>query len=66
MPLDDDLPTASLERLRPDVHVKGAEYEVGDLPEAAVVEAAGGRIHRNAMVADRSTSGLLRRLGSEP
>lgn len=63
VPLDDDLPTASLVRLRPDVHVKGAEYDHADLPEAVAVEEAGGRIHRNAMVADRSTTGLLRRLG---
>jgi rfaE bifunctional protein nucleotidyltransferase chain/domain len=65
VPLDDDLPTGSLVRLRPDVHVKGAEYDVADLPEAAAVTEAGGRIHRNAMVADRSTTGLLRRLGAE-
>jgi rfaE bifunctional protein nucleotidyltransferase chain/domain len=61
--LDDDLPTALLEQLRPDVHVKGSEYALGDLPEAAAVQAAGGRIHRNAMVADRSTTAFLDRIG---
>lgn len=66
VPLDDDLPTAALARLRPDVHVKGAEYDLADLPEAATVQAAGGRIHRNAMVPGRSTTGLLRQLGTEP
>ena len=62
--LDDDLPTRLLEQLRPDVHAKGGEYELADLPEAAVVLAAGGRIHRSAMVADRSTSGFLERVES--
>lgn len=61
--LDDDLPTALLEQLRPDVHVKGREYDLVDLPEADVVIAAGGRIHRNAMVADRSTTAFLDRIG---
>lgn len=63
--LDDDLPTASLLQLRPDVHVKGAEYGRADLPEASAVEDTGGRIHRSAMVADRSTTSLLHRLGIE-
>lgn len=57
--LHDDVPTSLLEQLRPDVHVKGSEYEVADLPEAAAVLDAGGRIHRAAMVPDRSTTAFL-------
>jgi rfaE bifunctional protein nucleotidyltransferase chain/domain len=61
--LDDDLPTALLEQIRPDVHVKGGEYEPDDLPEAATVRAGGGRIHANAMVPDRSTTAFVERIG---
>ena len=61
--LDDDLPTALLEQLRPDVHVKGSEYDLDDLPEAAAVLGAGGRIHRSAMVPERSTTEILDRIG---
>jgi rfaE bifunctional protein nucleotidyltransferase chain/domain len=61
--LDDDLPTDLLARLRPDVHAKGGEYRIEDLPEAAAVQAAGGRIHRSAMVAGRSTTDFLDRVG---
>jgi len=64
--LDDDRPTALLGRLCPDVHVKGGEYEIGDLPEAPTVLAAGGRIHRSAMVADRSTTGFLDGVAPRP
>lgn len=61
--LDDDLPTALLARLRPDVHAKGGEYALDDLPEAPTVVSGGGRIHRTAMVADRSTTSFLDRIG---
>ena len=61
--LDDDLPTALLELLRPDVHVKGREYEIDELPEAPSVVAAGGRIHRSAMLPDRSTTAFLDGIG---
>jgi len=37
-------PETLLDRLRPDVHVKSAQYRIEDLPERIVVESAGGRI----------------------
>jgi rfaE bifunctional protein nucleotidyltransferase chain/domain len=61
--LYDDLPTALLELLRPDVHVKGSEYEIDELPEAPAVVAGGGRIHRSAMLPDRSTTAFLDGIG---
>lgn len=40
---DDDLPLALLCALRPDVYVKGGDYALEQLPEAALVAAWGGR-----------------------
>ncbi len=37
-------PEALLGRLRPDIHVKSAQYREEDLPERVVVQAYGGRI----------------------
>jgi D-beta-D-heptose 7-phosphate kinase / D-beta-D-heptose 1-phosphate adenosyltransferase len=62
--LDDDTPVALLDRLRPDVHCKGARYEVDDLPETEVVHRNHGRIHLTAMVDERSTSDLVARVTS--
>lgn len=39
-----DDPISELRVLRPNVHVKGADYSLSELPEASVVEAGGGRI----------------------
>src|SRR5207302_483586 len=39
---DEDTPVAALQRLRPDIFAKGADYAVADLPEAAAMAAIGG------------------------
>jgi rfaE bifunctional protein nucleotidyltransferase chain/domain len=45
--------------LEPDVYVKGGNYRVEDLPEAAIVVEAGGRVHLTSLIPDRSTSSLV-------
>ena len=37
-------PEALLDRLRPDIHVKSAQYREEDLPERVIVQGYGGRI----------------------
>ncbi|RKS80215.1 rfaE bifunctional protein kinase chain/domain/rfaE bifunctional protein nucleotidyltransferase chain/domain [Motilibacter peucedani] len=59
---EDDRPDATLERLRPDVWVKGGDYRLEDLPEARVVESYGGRVEIVPFVEGRSTTALLERL----
>jgi rfaE bifunctional protein nucleotidyltransferase chain/domain len=59
---EDDEPSATLARLRPDVWVKGGDYRRADLPEAAVVEAYGGSVRVVPFLAGRSSTSLLRRL----
>jgi D-beta-D-heptose 7-phosphate kinase/D-beta-D-heptose 1-phosphate adenosyltransferase len=59
---DEDTPIAALERLRPDVWVKGGDYGADELPETAVVETWGGRVAIVPYVAGRSTTRLIEEL----
>ncbi|HZO93880.1 MAG TPA: adenylyltransferase/cytidyltransferase family protein [Candidatus Baltobacteraceae bacterium] len=52
-------PETLLDALRPDVHVKSAQYRLEDLPERAVVERHGGRIVLAPHAAGRSTTDLV-------
>jgi D-beta-D-heptose 7-phosphate kinase / D-beta-D-heptose 1-phosphate adenosyltransferase len=56
---DETTPEAALAELRPDVWVKGGDYAPEELPEKAVVEAAGGRVAILPYVAGRSTTRLI-------
>lgn len=60
---DEATPTEAIRRLRPDVWVKGADYEADELPEAEVVRELGGRVATVPYVAGRSTSRLIERAG---
>jgi rfaE bifunctional protein nucleotidyltransferase chain/domain len=55
----EDDPRAALDRLRPDVWVKGGDYGVADLPEADVVAAHGGRTVLVPYAAGHSTTRLI-------
>ncbi len=55
----EDTPVAALERLRPDVWVKGGDYVAADLPEAPVLAAWGGRAVILPFVEGRSTTRLI-------
>jgi rfaE bifunctional protein nucleotidyltransferase chain/domain len=56
---DDDTPVRALQRLRPHVFAKGADYRVSDLPEAHAIAAWGGRAVALPYLAGRSTTRLL-------
>jgi rfaE bifunctional protein nucleotidyltransferase chain/domain len=56
---EDDDPVDTLERLRPDVWVKAGDYAVEDLPEAATVERAGGRVVLVPYLGGHSTTSIL-------
>jgi glycerol-3-phosphate cytidylyltransferase len=65
VPFEEDTPCALIERLRPDVHVKGGDYRVEDLPEAKIVHGYGGEVVIMPTLEGRSTTVTLRRLGLE-
>ncbi len=58
---DEDTPEALLRRLRPDVWVKGGDYSVRDLPEAAALREWGGQTLVLPYLDGRSTTELARR-----
>jgi len=62
---DDATPERMLAAVKPDVHVKGADYAPPHgkpVPEAAVVQAYGGRIEFITLVPGRSSSSTIARL----
>ena len=59
---DEDTPLALIQRLRPDVLVKGADYPRDAIVGADEVEGWGGRVVRVPLVKDKSTTRLLERL----
>jgi phosphoheptose isomerase len=59
---DDATPERVLAEVKPDVHVKGADYADKPIPERAIVEAYGGRVELVPLVVGRSTSDALAKL----
>jgi len=59
---DEDTPCELLGRCRPDIYVKGGDYDIETLPETAVVRAWGGRAVTLPFVAGYSTTALLERV----
>lgn len=59
---DEHVPIPVLDIVRPDIYVKGGDYEIGSLPETAAVRSWGGRAVALAFVNDRSTSALIARI----
>ena len=58
----EQVPLVPLEIVRPDIYVKGGDYAVESLPEAALVRSWGGRSAALAFVHERSTSDLISRV----
>lgn len=63
MVFEEDTPIESIDRLRPDVLVKGSEYSEAEIPGAAMVKTYGGQVVRFAMQRTLSTTDVLRRSG---
>ncbi len=59
---DEDSPANLLEALRPDIHVKGAQYTAESLPEAAMLESVGTRLHFMPMVENRSSTDVIEKI----
>ena len=59
---DEDTPLVTIEALRPDVLVKGAEYATDEIVGADFVTGAGGKVERVEMVENRSTSDLINKI----
>ncbi len=58
----EDTPEALLERLAPDVLVKGGDYSVDEVVGAEIVRAAGGEVRVLGLVDDCSTTAIVDRM----
>ena len=56
---DETTPVALLDALKPDVHVKSAQYRIDELPEKYAVESNGGRIVLAPHLHGKSTTDLV-------
>jgi rfaE bifunctional protein nucleotidyltransferase chain/domain len=59
---DEDSPVELIEAVRPDVYVKGGDYNLDLLPEAPLVRRLGGEVRTLDYVPDRSTSAIIDRI----
>ncbi len=58
----DATPERVLTAVKPDVHVKGADYATKPIPERSIVEGYGGRVELVPLVPGRSTTDTLAKL----
>ena len=63
---DEDTPCRLLARLRPEIYVKGGDYDVSRLPEAALMETWGGLALALPYVPGLSTTGIAQRITQAP
>jgi D-beta-D-heptose 7-phosphate kinase/D-beta-D-heptose 1-phosphate adenosyltransferase len=61
---EDATPLALIRAVRPEVLVKGADYQRSEVIGADFVESYGGRLHLARLADGFSTTGLLQRLGA--
>ncbi len=59
---DEDTPQALIEAIRPDIIVKGGDYDMETLPETAAVKQWGGKAVAIAFRHERSTTALLKKI----
>jgi rfaE bifunctional protein nucleotidyltransferase chain/domain len=59
---DEDAPLPVVEIVRPEVYVKGGDYDMQSVPEARLARTWGARTLAIAFEHERSTTALLRRL----
>jgi rfaE bifunctional protein nucleotidyltransferase chain/domain len=58
----EDTPQALIARIRPDILVKGGDYDMSVLPETRLVESWGGRALALPFVNGYSTTGLVKKI----
>lgn len=59
---DEDWPERLIRSLRPEVYVKGGDYDKESLPETPIVESHGGEVRIIPLLEGRSTTNLVDRI----
>jgi rfaE bifunctional protein nucleotidyltransferase chain/domain len=57
-------PVELMAKIKPDIYVKGGDYEIDALAETALVKSWGGKAYAIPFIHDRSTTALLRKIRS--
>lgn len=60
---EEQTPEALILALKPEVHVKGGDYDPEQMPETPLVRSYGGEVVILPLLAGRSTTSILNRLG---
>jgi len=58
----EDTPIEFLKLVKPNIHVKGADYTTGQLAETPVVESFGGQVKLLPLVPQKSTTSLVQKI----
>ena len=61
---DEDTPVNFIAQVKPDIHTKGGDYDVNNLPEAKVVMENGGRLEFINFVEGKSTTNIINKMKS--
>jgi len=62
---DEDTPVKLIGEIRPDILVKGGDYDMAKLPETALVESWGGHARALPFVMGYSTTALVKKIRSQ-
>ena len=62
---DEDSPADLLAKIKPDVHTKGADYTVENLPEAKIILENGGRLEFIKFVEGKSTTNTIKKINAQ-
>ncbi|MBR6014269.1 MAG: D-glycero-beta-D-manno-heptose 1-phosphate adenylyltransferase [Selenomonadaceae bacterium] len=55
-----------ISEIRPNIYVKGGDYNLENLPEAKIVQSYGGEVKFINLVEGRSTSNIIKKINSTP
>ena len=61
----EDTPVEFLKLVKPDIHIKGADYTTGGLAETPVVESFGGIVKLLPLVPNKSTTSLVEKIHAQ-
>lgn len=60
----DNTPVTLIQKIKPDVFVKGGDYTKASLPETEIVESLGGTVELLPYIAEKSTTNIIRKIKS--
>lgn len=63
---DESTPIKTIKLIKPDIHVKGGDYQRKEIPEAGVVKSYGGKIVIASRVANASTTAIINKIKNSP